>query len=116
MIETVRLSQDQRNKLLKIRKATSIRNWNVICRWALCCSLSSPDDPPPYVRGGKTGIEMDWTTFTGRELQVVYDAILGKTGVEGFYAHLHRGIEELSEVTSLGALLTKVSAKTKPSR
>ena len=95
MIETVRLSQDQRNKLLRVRKKTGIRNWNVLCRWALCMSLAENNSPPAYARGGKAGIEIDWATFTGRELHFFYSAIGKRLGRGLFYDHLQRGIDML---------------------
>jgi DNA sulfur modification protein DndE len=97
MIETVRLSQVQRNKLMKVRKQTGIKNWNVLCRWGLCHSLGLETDPPDYVRGGKTGIEMDWVTFTGKDQEYVYSALLSKLGVRSFYGHINRGIDILLE-------------------
>lgn len=91
-MDTVRLSKDQRNKLLKIRKNTGLRNWNVICRWALCYSLKEDSEPITYIKGGKTGIEMDWDTFTGKDAKVVYDTLLSYLGEEKFYDHIQRGI------------------------
>ena len=95
MIETVRLSQVQRNKLLRIRKNTGIKNWNVLCRWALCYSLSHDDKPPPYIKGGKTGIEMDWKTFCGSQGEEIYDALSDLVGEDVFYGHIQRGIDIL---------------------
>ena len=92
-MDTVRLSQDQRNKLLKIRKNTGLKNWNVICRWALCFSLAEDTDPVTYIKGGKTGIEMDWDTFTCKDATVVSDTLLSYLGEDKFYSHIQRGID-----------------------
>jgi DNA sulfur modification protein DndE len=105
MIETLRLSRDQRNKLMKIRKKTGIKNWNVLCRWALCMSLAESTPPPAYSSGGKAGIEIDWATFTGKELHFFFDAIVRKLGKDLFYNHIQRGIELLLG-KDLQALLT----------
>lgn len=104
MIETVRLSQDQRNKLMKVRKTTGIKNWNVLCRWAFCHSIYVDNNPPNYVKGGKTGVEMDWETFTGRDNKIVFEALIQRIGSDQFYNHLHRGIEILVEKDSLSIL------------
>ena len=106
MIETVRLSQDQRNKLLRIRKKTGVKNWNVLCRWALCYSLAAEEEPPQYVRGGKVGIEIDWPTFTGREQKPLYDAIFQYLGTAKFYSHVSRGIDILTNKKDLTELLS----------
>ena len=97
----MRLSQDQKTKMMKIRKNTGVKNWNVICRWALCTSLAIDDNPPRYIKGGKSGVEMDWDTFTGKDASLVYDAILKKTGSERFYSHIQRGIDQLCTKKSL---------------
>jgi DNA sulfur modification protein DndE len=34
-VETVRISKQGRDQLIKIRRQTGIENWNIICRWAL---------------------------------------------------------------------------------
>ena len=103
-MDTVRLSQDQRNKLLKIRKNTGIRNWNVLCRWALCYSLAENSEPVTYIKGGKTGIEMDWETFTGKDAKVVFDTLLSYLGEDKFYSHIQRGIDTILN-KQLGELL-----------
>ena len=39
-VEHVRISQDARDKLIKLKRVTGIKNWNVLCRWGLCASLA----------------------------------------------------------------------------
>ena len=103
-MDTVRISQDQKNKLLRIRKNTGLKNWNVICRWALCYSLAEDSEPVTYIKGGKTGIEMDWDTFAGKDAKIVYDTLLSYLGEDRFYSHIQRGIE-LILMRSLGRLI-----------
>ena len=65
-IETVRISQRGKDQLVKLKRITGIRNWNVLCRWALATSLADPT--VPLVRDVKTdsNIEMTWRTFEDR--------------------------------------------------
>ena len=41
-IETIRVSEQARDQLLSLRKATGIAQWNILCRWAFCHSLQNP--------------------------------------------------------------------------
>ena len=106
-IETVRISQRGKDQLIKLKRITGIRNWNVLCRWALATSLADPS--VPLVREIKTdsSIEMTWRTFGGTWADVYYAHIqmrawdeLRDTSPEAiertFTAHLHRGIGYLA--------------------
>ena len=40
LIETVRVSAKARDELIRLKTKTRIENWNTLCRWAICHSLS----------------------------------------------------------------------------
>lgn len=40
IIKQVRVSQQAKDQLSRLKGKTGIKNWNVLCRWALCYSLS----------------------------------------------------------------------------
>ena len=65
IIESIRLSQRSKDQLMRIKRFTGIKHWNILCRWALCVSLSE-DSPPPmtHVRAD-SNVEMTWKTFAG---------------------------------------------------
>src|SRR5688572_7482577 len=69
-IETVRLGADTKNHLSTLKKRTGIANWNTLCRWAFCLSLS--DVTPVRDRNEKAvgAVEMTWKTFAGEEDEV----------------------------------------------
>ena len=102
---TVRLSEQGKDQLVRLKRITGIKNWNVLCRWALCLSLA--DSSPPLVREVQTdsNVEMSWRTFTGlggAEYTLLVENRLA-TIDEGFpdsyalfVAHLHRGVGQLS--------------------
>ena len=49
IIKQVRLSQQAKDQLSRLKGKTGIKNWNILCRWALCYSLSEktlPTDIP----------------------------------------------------------------------
>lgn len=102
---SIRVNQQAKDQLIKLKRITGIKQWNVLCRWALCISLADPT--PPLVRSIKadSNVEMSWRTFSG-PLDSAFVALLSHriaTAGEGFEdlsdvltAHLHRGIGQLS--------------------
>lgn len=107
MIDTVRVSEKARTQLITLKRRTGIQNWNVLCRWALCYSLSEKSEPPNEDIPSDSTIEMTWKTFTGGE-EELYLALVklraNKAGVKldkesltkYFRLHLHRGISYLT--------------------
>jgi DNA sulfur modification protein DndE len=107
MIETVRVSEKAKIQLITLKRRTNIQNWNVLCRWAFCISLSEKSEPPDEDIPADSSIEMTWKTFAGG-YEEVYHALLkiraNKAGVplerdaliRYFRLHLHRGISYLS--------------------
>jgi DNA sulfur modification protein DndE len=69
-VETVRLSADTKIHLSTLKKRTGIANWNTLCRWAFCLSIS--DDAPVRDRDekGVGAVEMAWKTFAGEEEEI----------------------------------------------
>lgn len=102
-IEYVRISQQAKDQLAKLKRATGVEHWNTLCRWAFCVSLADPSIPSSVKIPGDGAVEMDWKTFGGHH-QEVYLALLIQRchqdglGVENetlatqFRLHLHRGI------------------------
>jgi DNA sulfur modification protein DndE len=106
-IENVRINIEGKERLSRLKKFTGLQNWNVLCRWALCRSLSDPTVPPKIDVKGETGVEMTWKVFGG-EYQEVYLALLKqRCRKDGFalddiiisdqlWLHLHRGLNFLT--------------------
>jgi len=46
MIETIRISEKGKQQLTRLKRKTGIENWNTLCRWAFCLSLSESSIPP----------------------------------------------------------------------
>lgn len=106
-IETVRISKQGRDQLIKVRRVTGIEQWNIICRWALCLSLR--EDTPPLPAKGRLegGVEIQWKTFAGEYGDLFTALILNRLGRDGYAdhedgpsqslrAHLHRGLGYLA--------------------
>lgn len=113
-LRTLRLSERAKEQLTRLKRLTGFKNWNVLCRWALCTSLA---DGAPVSRQSlftDSNVEMSWLVLTG-DLGDIYEQLLHERclvdGVEptaeGMYdmlvRHVHRGIGMLSaDVTQDG--------------
>ena len=97
IVKQVRLSQQAKDHLSRLKAKTGIKNWNIICRWALCYSLSEKTD---------SNLEMGWLTFGGDYFEI-YEAIVkawcvkmnlptdNETVAKYFRLNLERGIAHL---------------------
>jgi DNA sulfur modification protein DndE len=121
-IEHIRLSQQAKDQLIKLKRVTGIEHWNVLCRWALCLSLSEQSVPPQSKIPADSNVEMSWRVFGGRYADL-YIALVKErcvrdglgadpdTVAQQFRLHLHRGIsylagnKELRKIDDLIALV-----------
>lgn len=102
-----KLSQPEKEKLIRIKSRTGIQNWNILCRWALCWSLKEESIPGGVDPQSDSNVEMSWITFAG-EYHEIYDAIIRQrcindglgdspeTLLKYFRLHLNRGINHYS--------------------
>lgn len=121
-IETVRIDQQGREQLIRLKRHTGIETWNVLCRWAFCASLAEATRPPLRLFKGEAAIEIAWRVFGGHHHEL-YLALLKQrclrdgltiddaTLQEQFRLHLHRGLGYLSadrSIRSVSGLLRRV--------
>ena len=124
-LEHIRLSQQAKDQLIALKRRTGIKNWNILCRWALCASLAEPSDPPHAEIPADSSVEMTWKIFAG-EYGDIYLALLrqrfhqpGKKLSEErlareFRLHLHRGIGYLfgdRSIQTIDDLVTRAVAR-----
>ena len=107
IVKQIRLSSSSKEKLSRLKGKTGIKNWNVLCRWALCFSLHEDTIPTDIPINSDSNVEMSWYTFAG-EYSELYEALIiawcSKKGIEltdenlakYFKLHLERGIAYLS--------------------
>ncbi len=106
-IDRIRISQNAREQLLKLKRATHIENWNVLCRWAFCKSLAEPTPPSIINILTDSNVEMTWQVFAGNLSDILIVALKQRCQNDGldidketlatqFRLHLHRGIGYLS--------------------
>ena len=75
IIKQVRLSQQAKDQLSRLKAKTGIKNWNILCRWALTYSLSENTVPTDIDIIADSNLEMSWYTFGG-EYSEVYEALV----------------------------------------
>ena len=107
IVKQIRLSNQSKDRLSRLKAKTGINNWNVLCRWALCYSLSENTIPTDIPIEADSNVEMSWFTFAGENGEV-YDALMRKwclkmglptydsTLEKYFMLNLERGIAHLS--------------------
>jgi DNA sulfur modification protein DndE len=78
--ETIRLSQPARDTLVRLKRTTGIKNWNVLCRWALALSLRDSSTPLVKEIVADSNVKMSWKTFAG-SYSDVYMALLKHHGL-----------------------------------
>jgi DNA sulfur modification protein DndE len=75
IIKQVRLSQQAKDQLSRLKAKTGIKNWNILCRWALSYSLAEKTMPTDVPLVNDSNLEMSWYTFGG-DYYEVYEAIV----------------------------------------
>ena len=103
IVKQIKLSEKDKERLSRLKGKTGISNWNVLCRWALCYSLSEPSVPFDQNYVADSNVEMSWSTFGG-EYEELYELLIRErclmdglgtkpeTLVKYFKLHLTRGI------------------------
>ena len=103
----IKLSSEAKERLSRLKGKTGIKNWNTLCRWAFCYSLSEKTIPTDVTINSDSNVEMSWFTFSG-EYNELYEAILKAWCIQMnmptdedtlskyFKLHLERGIAHLS--------------------
>lgn len=115
IVKQIKLSNVSKDRLARLKGKTGIKNWNVICRWALCYSLSEKTMPTDVPIVTDSNVEMSWYTFGG-EYSDIYDALMiswcknmglatnKETLSKYFKLHLERGIAHLSGTNFIKSL------------
>ncbi len=107
IIKQIKLSSQAKERLSRLKGKTGIKNWNILCRWALCYSLYEGTVPTDISINTDSNVEMSWFTFGG-EYSDIYEALVkawcisksistdDEIVAKYFRLHLERGIAYLS--------------------
>lgn len=106
-IDRIKVSQSAKDQLTKLKRATKIDQWNILCRWAFCRSLAEDSPPSPVPIPMDSNVEMSWRVFGGEMSDILLVALKQRCHKDGlgtdketlatqFRLHLHRGIGYLA--------------------
>lgn len=106
-IERIKISQTGKDQLTKLKRITKIDQWNILCRWAFCRSLSEPTPPSPTPIKLDSNVEIAWQVFAGEMSDALIMALKQRCYNDGLSTeketlsqqltlHLHRGIGYLA--------------------
>ena len=106
-LDRIKLSQTAKEQLTKLKRSTKIDQWNILCRWAFCRSLSEQSIPSPVPIPADSNVEMTWRVFGGEMSDILLIALKQRCHNDGlgteretlanqFRLHLHRGIGYLA--------------------
>ena len=118
-VERIKLSQNAKDQLIKLKRYTKITQWNILCRWAFCRSLAEPTIPSPIPIPLDSNVEIAWQVFGGEMSDIFTIALKQRCQKDGlgsdretlamqFRLHLHRGIGYLAgdpNITSIEHLI-----------
>ena len=114
-IEHIKLSQQAKEQLARLKRVTGLQHWNELCRWALCVSLADPTPPSAVRIPADSSIEMDWKTFGGQFADLYLGLLRERCHQDGLDVtdeveasqlrlHLHRGIGQLAADSRLHSI------------
>jgi DNA sulfur modification protein DndE len=105
MIDSIRLTNTEKDLLIRIKRKTGIDSWNIICRWALLVGLSQNTFSMRKTAEKRDAIEIKWDTFTGNN-SIIYSSLVSFSFSmnaadnisinDFFHAQLETGIRILS--------------------
>ena len=106
-LERVRISNAAEEQLIKLKRLTKIKQWNTLCRWALCRSLAESSIPSPVPIKTDSKVEITWNIFGGEIGDTLLVALVQRCHQDGLTIdpdtlkqqltlHLHRGIGYLA--------------------
>lgn len=115
IVRQIKLSQQAKEQLSRLKGKTGISNWNVLCRWALCLSLAEDTMPPNLDIPADSNVEMSWHVFAGDFHELYTTLVIQRCTNDGlgtdpevlarqFRLHLHRGISYLSSTNLIRSI------------
>lgn len=123
-VEHIRLSQQAKDHLARLKRWTGLRHWNELCRWAFCVSLADQTPPAAAKIPADSNVEIEWKVFAGPYNEIYWALLKERCRRDGldvseetlavqFRLHLHRGIGHLAadkELRTVSGLFERVPA------
>jgi DNA sulfur modification protein DndE len=123
-VKQVQLSQEAKDRLIRLKGKTGIDSYNILCRWALCCSLAESSAPSPIPLKSDSNLVISWETLAGEAstlITMIFRQRLKEEGVDlqdseavalAFRLHLNRGIGYIAgnnRIKSISDLISLVA-------
>ena len=97
IVKQIRLSNQAKDKLSRLKGKTGIKNWNILCRWAFCFSLHENTVPTDVPINSDSNVEMSWYTFAGEYSEIDKGIETTEENLAKYFKlHLERGISYLT--------------------
>lgn len=120
-IEHIRMSQQAKEQLTRLKRWTGLKHWNELCRWAFCASLAEPTVPAPAKILADSSVEMSWKVFGGQHHELYFALLKQRCSNDGLGTsdevlanqlrlHLHRGLGYLAadkQIRSVAGLIKR---------
>lgn len=84
--DAIRLTQADRDRLIRIKRATGIESWNILCRWALIIGLRENQNKALEPEESRNALEIKWDTFAGSESRL-YNCLIEWSFRKAAWAH-----------------------------
>ena len=122
-IKQIRLSNQAKDQLIRLKTRTGIQQWNILCRWAFCLSMKEVTPPTPIDIPTDSNVEMSWYVFGG-EHHELYLALIKQRCINDrldtspetlnrqLRLHLHRGIGYLATPNRIRSIADLVALPT----
>jgi DNA sulfur modification protein DndE len=119
-IKTIRLVETDRDLLVRLKRSTGVKGFNILCRWAFCMSLADRNPTSVDPIGALSNLEIDWDVFAGGHQEVYWALLVQRVHEDGlpgdneslareFNRHLHRGIGLLANLSQKPSIRNVVS-------
>lgn len=127
-LDHIRLSSQAKEQLIRLKRITGIKNWNVLSRWAFCLSLADRTPPSSSKISTDSSVEMSWKVFGGEYAEIYLALLMERCEQDGvgssqdvlsqqFKLHLHRGVGYLANnrsMKNIGGLFSYPEFNSKP--
>ncbi len=115
MLGSLRISEKGKRQLITLKRHTGIKNWNTLCRWAFCLSLTEQTKPPRTQIPSDSNVEMSWSVFAGTHQDILLAALKTRCAEDGLSVdretlhdelrlHVHRGLGYLAGSAALRSI------------
>lgn len=124
-IDSIRLSEKEKQQLISLKRKTGIQHWNTLCRWAFCLSLSEPSPAPLEHLSADSSVEMSWKVFAGPHGSV-FEALLRERAHRDQFElgennhlyflrlHINRGLSYLNKLSNRMTIATLLEHSLSP--